>query len=88
MLKKQKGKRKSDASELRAQCWALSLLSHSHRGQRTEGVLGLQEGTLGQATQGSLGRGMGRQEEVVLMDPSDSFGTMTDLISRHQENLH
>lgn len=32
--------------------------------------------------------GMGRQEEAVLMDPSDSFGTMTDLISRHQENLH
>lgn len=54
MLKKQKGKRRSDVSgELRAQGWVLSLLSQSHQGQRTEEVLGLQEGTLGQAMQGS-----------------------------------
>lgn len=75
------------SGELGAQGWALSLLSHSHQGQRTGGVLGLQEGSLGQAIRAD-GMGMGRQEEVVLMDPSDSFGAMTDLISRHQENLH
>lgn len=40
------------SGELGAQGWALSLLSHSHQGQRTGGVLGLQEGTLGQAMQG------------------------------------
>lgn len=57
------------------------------RGRGQEGSWGCRRGLWAKQCRAD-GMGMGRQEEVVLMEPSDSFGAMTDLISRHQENLH
>lgn len=72
-------------SGLRAGCSLCCLIPTRARGQKRS--WGCRRGLWAKQCR-AAGMGMGRQEEAVLMDPSDSFGTVTDLISRHQENLH